>query len=722
MITKKLKNNFFNITVIVLAVCFLWLGIYFLLSNKVCTNQNESQSNAVATTKLYANGDTYNLTFNVDENFQSFSINDVVITPGVSQVLQFESGQFLGFNYVLKDGFVIKQFFSYNTDTAEKFTTVSMFGFTMPSFNLTLSITSAEVRNITINKINFDSVNQYNAEQFLYTPDYGSSLKIPMEADLNYEEYEKDGVKFKSRNNYQNITLEDGFLIISDIQNDDEIDVYFIKKSYACSISYFEAVDDLTSVGGTFDIENSDEIFNVQKTNKKITCNVILGSSITIKDILAKSGYKYVKVFVTDKNGHSEGVGFDITTNLEDGSVVVSNISTELLIYVQFAKTYEVSVVVNNLYIDGQSKKIGKVGFFEEGKDYNIDSRLFDGESVVTLSTKIDDDYAEKYEFKTWNITTPGGRPLNVEDHGLTNADLLHTQITFTNIDRNIKFEAVFGIKSFNVSVVWEGNGTVESTNIIGDNNYTYPVIYGEYIRLKFTPKNNMFFVKDPQLIKSVPSDDETQNIVTQTAKDGYLEYKIENILQNLQVKLSFVKNTWWEHIDTEELQGKGTEAEPYRIYTASDLAFISKSIYYGVSSGGAEYMEYSNAYYILMNDIDCGKDYYFMPLGIALDKTAYTVKNQFNGTFDYQYHTITNMWTEADITNYQHDGLFELLGPNANIINRYRDYRSLIFGIGGSLILLAVVVRIVFFVEKKRNKPKKIVTLSNYINHKIDE
>ena len=192
--------------------------------------------------------------------------------------------------------------------------------------------------------------------------------------------------------------------------------------------------------------------------------------------------------------------------------------------------------------------------------------------------------------------------------------------------------------------------------------------------------------------------------------------------MQNLQVKVIFVKNTWWEHIETEELQGRGTEAEPYLIYTASDLAFISKNIYYNISSKGAEYVEYSNAYYLLMNDIDCGKDYYFMPLGILLDKMAQTIKHQFNGTFNYQYHTVNNMWTEEDINNYKYDGLFELLGPNANIINRYRDYKPLIFAIGGGLLTLAIVIRVVFFVEKKRNKPKKVVTLSNYKHHNTSE
>ena len=469
-------------------------------------------------------------------------------------------------------------------------------------------------------------------------------------------------------------------------------------------------------------MEVFDDVFNVQKINNRVTCNVFLNAGITITNISANAGYKFVRVYATDRNGHSEGVGFEITTNTEENSVTVSNISTELLIYVQFIKTYEVLITANKLHIDDENIKIGKVGFYNETMDYDIEPRLFDSGSSATISTEINDDYSNKYEFKKWNIMTDGGRPVDIEDYGLTEADVLLTEITVYNIDRNIKIEAFYGVKNFNVSVVWDGNGTIESVDAIGDSNYVYPVTYGEDITFKFIPKNNMYFVRNTQLIKSKESDNESENAVSQTQKEGYLEYKISNVLQNLQVNVSFAKNTWWEHIETEELQGKGTEKEPYRIYTASDLAFISKNIYYDISPSGADCMDYSNAYYVLMNDIDCGKDYYFMPLGIVLDRLSIFLKNQFNGTFNYQYHNITNMWTELDINNYLYDGLFELLGPNAKIINRYRDYKPLIFGIGGSLVLLAIVIRVVFLVEKKRNKPKKIVTLNNYINNNLEK
>ena len=704
MIAKKSKSRFFNIVVIALAVCLFMIGAYFLQSNKFGSNEGD---------KVYASGE-YNFTLRIDSNFTAFYVNGESVTPGTTRVFQFESGQNISFQYTLQDGYNIKQFLSSNTDTSAPFTDVSVSGFTMPSFNVTIDITSVQMKNIIINKVVYENINLYNTYSSLYSTEYGSTLSITVSAEINYEEYEVGGKKFNSHNSFNNITYENSILTISNIASDDEIDVFFIKKSYSCSVIYYEE-DSSTNNGGTFDVKSDNNVFNIQKDGAQITCNIFLDAYVTINNITPNAGYRFVKIFATDKNGHSEGVGFNIIENIEENEVTVSGITTELLIYVQFVKIYTVTLSVGNLYINGVQTKVGKIGFFNESKDYSLEPRLVDTNTNIEVSTEIDTIYSDKYEFKRWTVTTPAGMALNIENYNLTEEDLIRPSISLSNIDRSIKVEAIYGVRSFNVSVVWEGNGSVEAVDIIGTN-YVYPVVYGESITLKLIPKNNMHLIKSSELKTSSVSG-EGENVVTRTQKNGYLEFKIENVLQNLQVKVVYIKNTWWEHIDTEILQGKGTEKEPYKIYTASDLALISKNIYDETPSWGEGYVAYNEAYYVLMNDIDCGKEYYFMPLGILLDKLAQTKRNEFNGTFDYQYHTILNMWTEEDVTTYSYDGLFELLGSDARIINRFKDYKPMIFAIGGGIIGFAIILRLVFFIEKRRNKPKKIVTLNNYNN-----
>ena len=198
----------------------------------------------------------------------------------------------------------------------------------------------------------------------------------------------------------------------------------------------------------------------------------------------------------------------------------------------------------------------------------------------------------------------------------------------------------------------------------------------------------------------------ETENVYEITQHDDELVYTISNITEDLTLSVLFVADTWWEHLEYFEFIGKGTKDEPYIIATINDLALISYLLNNNIEHKEGN-ISYHYAYYLVISDIDCGEEYFFVPIG--------TRNNPFNGTFDYAYHGIENIKTERDVAYYQYDGLFDVIGDMGQVINRYRRYDILVLSILGSLVFLFVVIRIVFAVEKRRNKPKKIVTLDNY-------
>lgn len=101
--------------------------------------------------------------------------------------------------------------------------------------------------------------------------------------------------------------------------------------------------------------------------------------------------------------------------------------------------------------------------------------------------------------------------------------------------------------------------------------------------------------------------------------------------------------------------RGEGTLENPYRIETAKDLADVASESYT------------LNAYYVLMNDIDLSTEYgeglkSWVPLGAQ----SGSVK-AFNGSFDGQGHTISNLY--IDSTSEQ-TGLFGQLGVDGVISN----------------------------------------------------
>ena len=143
----------------------------------------------------------------------------------------------------------------------------------------------------------------------------------------------------------------------------------------------------------------------------------------------------------------------------------------------------------------------------------------------------------------------------------------------------------------------------------------------------------------------------------------------------------------WTDYKASSFAGGSGTSSSPYQISNAAQLAYMA----YLVNSNTT----YRNKYYQLTADIDLSAHYWY-PIG----KENYS----FNGTFDGQYHTISNMTIDNTVTGMgvKYLGLFGYIGKynltvtiknlfmnNAMITDSSATYASFLVGHNGDKLYL---------------------------------
>lgn len=143
----------------------------------------------------------------------------------------------------------------------------------------------------------------------------------------------------------------------------------------------------------------------------------------------------------------------------------------------------------------------------------------------------------------------------------------------------------------------------------------------------------------------------------------------------------------WTDYKASSFAGGSGTSSSPYQISNAAQLAYMA----YLVNSNTT----YRNKYYQLTADIDLSAHYWY-PIG----KGNYS----FNGTFDGQYHTISNMTIDNTVTGMgvKYLGLFGDIGKynltvtiknlfmnNAMITDSSATYASFLVGYNGDKLYL---------------------------------
>lgn len=143
----------------------------------------------------------------------------------------------------------------------------------------------------------------------------------------------------------------------------------------------------------------------------------------------------------------------------------------------------------------------------------------------------------------------------------------------------------------------------------------------------------------------------------------------------------------WTDYKASSFAGGSGTSSSPYQISNAAQLAYMA----YLVNSNTT----YRNKYYQLTADIDLSAHYWY-PIG----KENYS----FNGMFDGQYHTISNMTIDNTVTGMgvKYLGLFGYIGKynltvtiknlfmnNAMITDSSATYTSFLVGHNGDKLYL---------------------------------
>lgn len=143
----------------------------------------------------------------------------------------------------------------------------------------------------------------------------------------------------------------------------------------------------------------------------------------------------------------------------------------------------------------------------------------------------------------------------------------------------------------------------------------------------------------------------------------------------------------WTDYKASSFAGGSGTSSSPYQISNAAQLAYMAYLV-----NGNTTYR---NKYYQLTADIDLSAHYWY-PIG----KENYS----FNGTFDGQYHTISNMTIDNTVTGMgvKYLGLFGYIGKynltvtiknlfmnNAMITDSSATYTSFLVGHNGDKLYL---------------------------------
>ena len=115
---------------------------------------------------------------------------------------------------------------------------------------------------------------------------------------------------------------------------------------------------------------------------------------------------------------------------------------------------------------------------------------------------------------------------------------------------------------------------------------------------------------------------------------------------------------------------GTGTQNDPYKISTASQLAFLADAVNSGKEG-------YNTAHYVLTNNISL-VEYDWTPIGVYSYNGTQSNSWQFCGSFNGNGYSISGFTKSKNDTQYEYFGLFGYLGQGAVIENLGIDLMSL--------------------------------------------
>ena len=487
--------------------------------------------------------------------------------------------------------------------------------------------------------------------------------------------------------NYHTITLKYG-----DNQTKDNFD------GGDCGISETYS-DGTTTIYSTFNHKTNQKMTYGDLQTVSKTANIYFGTSTFIY-FNTQEGYRFdaSNTFIQDELG--QNVEYSIVKeNNVPKAILISNVTKDIEVFIHFYKTYNVQFSLGKVDIGGAQTQIGEIQI--ESDDWTTDNvvKIVDKNNSIEFKTRQTSGQGA-YQFVKWIITSDG-QPVDYAELGLTETDLLKKNIVISSVDRNLEIKAFYNNANVKVSIIWNGkNAQISNVNATALGNDSFEIEYGQDMMLTIHPKTQKYFIKKFEVENGGVQVDTTANA------DGSTNYVLRSVLANTRVLLEVVPDSWLEHLEETKLEGDGTKESPYIIRTPSELQLIAQFVNSRVQAADGK-TSYNVAYYKLANNIDLGEDYYFVPIG--------TSSNPFNGTFDYDYYAIKNLNTEPEAYLID-NSLIYIMGKDGKVINQFRSSKAMIISCVSIAVTVIVASVVVFVIEKRRKRPKKVFIINEKI------
>ena len=349
------------------------------------------------------------------------------------------------------------------------------------------------------------------------------------------------------------------------------------------------------------------------------------------------------------------------------------------------------------------SAKIGE----QQISDFSVQHDVTIGEKIE-LQVEINTGYGVKFAGPAFNYDPA----LNTYSYIAKAQDLVDGKIIIkpvsTQLEISFKFEFKVG-----------GEDKIDDATITGSTRFTYtlnneisantPVTDGMIIEENLLFGGTATLTIVPSLNYTVGniliySSDSNVEDITHMLNNGIINISnailSEHFAENAPytIVINYVRMMWNdEAYRASDLQGEGTQSNPYIISTPAEMGFVAWAVNNGEVNDND--VAYAECYYKLTANLDFnGK--FWQPIG--------THDNPFNGTMDLGEHSISNVNLAENFTNPNptYNKLFWVLGDKAVIIQA-NHVLAIVLGIVGGLLLLAIIIIVTFVIIRKKKKKK---------------
>lgn len=165
-------------------------------------------------------------------------------------------------------------------------------------------------------------------------------------------------------------------------------------------------------------------------------------------------------------------------------------------------------------------------------------------------------------------------------------------------------------------------------------------------------------------------------------------------------IRLNLVfERLYFEAEDIEE-QGSGANNNPYLIYTIEDLTYYMEKINSGAANEDG--LLYERASYRVMADLVLTEKFW-TPIG--------TLEHAFNGNFNFNGHTISDIYLAKYYNPTSYGGLFGVIGYNAKIYRNEESYWYIYIILVIIIILLILLIILLIYNKRKKEKREELNT-----------